>query len=296
MNARQLGWVALFAAVAMLAPLAGARAQGSGRVEDALDLTDRRIELAESLVPAGDATAAAAELALAKQVQGRARTAFQAGQYGIAEKSTLEARGHADRAIAIVRGLPDPDRVLVQVERTRELAERARERLADCTETRARALLRVGFDMQSRAEGAVRESRHLAALQLTLSARERMLKAMRVCKVSESAEELARRALQRTDERISRAREVVDGAAPPEARREFERAVGLQNEAQSEFRAGRHEAALRLTHAARLAADRVLRPGRELRQRRGAAGSPRPGPGGGPPPGAAADRPGDVPN
>ena len=41
-------------------------------------------------------------------------------------------------------------------------------------------------------EGAVRESRYLAALQLTLSARERLLKAMRLCKVTESAAELAR--------------------------------------------------------------------------------------------------------
>lgn len=296
MMGRRMGWVALIAAVATLAPLAESRAQGSGRVEDALERTDRRIELAESLVPAGEASAAAAELALARQVQVRARSAFQAGQYGIAERVTLEARGHADRAIAIVRGLPDPDRVLAQVERTRELAERARERLADCAETRSRALLRVGLDMQSRAEGAVRESRHLAALQLTLSARERVLKAMRLCKVSESAEELARRAMQRTDERISRAREVLDGPAPPEARREFERAVGLQTEAQSEFRAGRHEAALRLTHAARLAAERVLRPGREPRPRRGPDGSPPRGPGGGPPRGAGGDRPGGVPN
>lgn len=296
MNAKQLGWVALIAVAATLAPLAEACAQGAGRVEDALELTDRRIELAESLVPAGGAPAAAAELTLAKQVQVRARSAFQAGQYGIAERSTLEARGHADRAIAIVRGLPDPERVLVQVERTRELAERARERLADCAETRARALLRVGLDMQSRAEGAVRESRYLAALQLTLSARERILKAMRLCKVSESAGEVARRALQRTDERIARAREVLDGPAPPEARRDFERAVGLQDEAQSEFRAGRHEAALRLTHAARLAADRVLRPGREPRQRRGTDGSPPAGPGGGPPRGERGGLPGVVPN
>lgn len=289
MLARQVGWVALFTVIALLAPAVEAHAQWAGRVEDALELTDRRIELAESLVPAGEVSPAATELALAKQIQVRARSAFQAAQYGLAERVTLEARGHADRAIAIVRGLPDPERVLVQVERTRELAERARERLAECSETRARSLLRVGLEMQARAEGAVRESRYLAALQLTLSARERILKAMRLCNATESAAEMARRALQRTDELISRAREVLDGPAPPEARRDLDRAVGLQAEAQSEFRAERFEASLRLTHAARLAAERVLRPGRGPRH--GPGGPPPPGPGGGPPRGPGGERP-----
>jgi hypothetical protein len=248
--------------VLLLAPSgAGAQGQWSGRVQDALELTDRRIELADALVPPGDVSQAASELTLARQVQVRARSAFDAGQYGIAERVTLEARSHADRAIAIIRGLPDPDRVLMQVERTAELAERARERLADCTDTRARALLRVGLEMQSRAEAAVRQSRHLAGLQLTMSARERIFKAMRLCNVTESLGELAARALQRTDDVIARAREALDEQGAPEARRALERAVSLQFEAQAEYRAERFETSLRLTHTARLAANRVLRPG-----------------------------------
>ena len=260
----RLAWLpALLALATLLAP-AGSRAQGAweGRVQDALEVTDRRIELGDALVPESGAAQAVSELALAKQLQVRARSAFGAAQYGIAERTTLEARGHADRSIAIVRGLPDPDRVLVQVERTSELVERARERLADCAETRARSLLRVGQEMQARAEAAVRQSRHLAALQLTMSARERVFKAMRLCNVTESLGENAARALQRTDESISRAREAVDEErASADARRSLERAVALQFEAQSEFRAERFEAALRLTHTARLAAQRALRQG-----------------------------------
>jgi hypothetical protein len=250
---------ALFTLAALMAP-AAASAQG-GRVQDALELTDRRIELADALVPAGDATQASVELSLAKQIQVRARSAFDAGQMVIAERATLEARGHADRAIAIVRGLPDPDRVLMQVERTAELAERARERLADCTDTRARALLKVGLDMQVRAEAAVRQSRYLAALQLTMSARERLFKAMRLCNVTESLGENAARALQRTDEVIARAREALEEQASPAALKAIERAVSLQSEAHAEFRAERFEPSLRLTHTARLAAKRALRPG-----------------------------------
>lgn len=275
----------------LLLPAAEAHAQWAGRVEDALETTDRRIELAESLVPAGENTSAATELAMAKQLQVRARSAFQGAQYGLAERLTLEARARADRAIAILRGLPDPDRVLAQVERTRELAERARERLADCEETRARSLLRVGLEMQVRAEAAARESRYLAALQLTLSARERLLKAMRVCKVSESTAEIARRAIQRTDDLISRARAVLDDPARPEAARAVERAAALQAEAQSEFRAGRYETSLRLTRAARLGAERALRPGRGARPRQDAEGVPSLDPPGGP----RGERPADDP-
>jgi hypothetical protein len=261
MTARHFCIPALVALAALLAPV-GAGAQGgwSGRVQDALEITERRIELADALVPQGDVSRASSELTLAKQVQVRARSAFDAAQYGIAERATLEARTHADRAIAIVRGLPDPDRVLVQVERTAELAERAGERLADCTETRARSLLRVGQEMQVRAEAAVRQSRHLAALQLTMSARERLFKAMRLCNVTESLGENAARALQRTDDVIARAREALDERGAPEARRNLDRAVSLQFEAQAEYRAERFEASLRLTHTARLAAKRILRP------------------------------------
>ena len=262
MIARHFWFAGLISLVALLAPAgATAQAQWSERVRDAIEVTDRRIEIADALVPPGDVTQAAAELALARQIQVRARSAFDAGQYGIAERATLEARAHADRAIAIVRGLPDPDRVLVQVERTGELVERARERLADCTETRARSLLRVGEEMQARAEAAVRQSRHLAALQLTMSARERVFKAMRLCNVAESLAENAARALQRTDDVIARARETLEEQGAPEARLALERAASLQFEARAEFRAGRFEASLRLTHTARLAAKRALRPG-----------------------------------
>lgn len=259
MIARRSWFIAFVAAIALLAPASSdAQGQWFGRVQDALEVTDRRIELAEALVPPGDGSLAVSELALAKQVQVRARSAFDASQYGIAERATLEARAHADRAIAIVRRLPDPDRVLVQVERTGELADRARERLADCTETRARALMQVGEEMQARAVTAVGQSRYLAALQLTMSARERIFKAMRLCNITESLAEHAARALQRTDEVLARAREALENEPTENTRRALERATALQLEAQGEYRAARFEAALRLTHASRLVVKQVL--------------------------------------
>lgn len=270
MTPRQIWIHALFALAVVLTPV-GASAQDpwAGRVQDALEITDRRIELAETLVSAGAPAQAAAELSLAREQQNRAYSAFNAAQYGLAGRATLEARAHADRAIAIVRGLPDPERVQVQVERTAELLERARDRMADCPETRAKSLLRVGQEMQLRAEAAVAQSRYLAALQLTMSARERVLKAMRLCNVSESLGENATRALRRTDDLLARTRERLGDGGPPEARGALERAQSLQAEAQAEFRAQHFEASLRLTHTARLAAQRVVRPGPGPPARRG---------------------------
>lgn len=259
MNSRHLWLLALGVAALVGAPRdAVAQANLAGRVQESIEVTERRIELAESLVPQADPSRATSEIALARQLQARARSAFASTQFGLAEKSTLEARNHADRAIAIVRGLPDPDRVQVQVERTAELAERARERLADCTDTRARALLRVALEMQGRAEAGVRESRHLAALQLTMSARERLFKAMRLCNVAENLGENAARALSRTDDVIARAGEVSEADETGPAREQLARAVSLQAEAKSEYRDEHFESALRLTHTARLIAKRVL--------------------------------------
>ena len=254
-------WLPVFLAVATALTPVFVRAQDGfpGRVQDELDVTDRRIEFADAMVPDGAGSPAAGEISLAKQIQVRARSAFSAAQYQAAYRSTLEARAHADRAIAIVRGLPDPDRVQMQVERTGELAERAREKLAECDEPRARALLRISLEMQARAEGALRESRYLAALQLTMSARERLFKAMRLCRVAEALGESAAHALQRTEEVLSRARETLEAGGTPEDRRSLDRAVALQAEAESKYRAEQYESAIRMTQNARHLAQRVVK-------------------------------------
>ncbi|MCC6350531.1 MAG: hypothetical protein IT347_13170 [Candidatus Eisenbacteria bacterium] len=252
----------LVALVMAVSPVrAGAQGQWPDRVQAALETTDRRIEQAERVVLDSAPAQAKSELATARQQQDRARTAFGAAQYGLAERATLESRSHADRAIAIVRGLPDPERVEVQVERTGELLDRARDRLADCSDPRAKALLRVAQEMQARAEAAIGESRYLAGLQLTTSARERIQKAMRLCNVVESLADNASRALQRTDDLLARLRDRLGDDPDPGVRSAFDRAQSLQAEAHSENRARHFEAALRLTHVARITARRAARSG-----------------------------------
>ncbi len=228
-------------------------------VQTAIAMTDRRIEQAQSLLAEQRRERAAAELAVALDLQGRARNAFAAAQYEIALRLTREARVRADRAIALVRGLPDPDRVELQLERTRQVIERARDRLQGCDEPRARTSLRVAVEMQARAEVAYRESRYLAALQLTMSARERGEKALRLCRADEGVSEAAARALRHTDDLIPRAREVVQDSGSEVAAALLVRAEAAQAEAWREMRADRAAAALRLTQNARLLLQRAMR-------------------------------------
>ena len=250
-----------FAVVLAVALAAPARAQilTSDRVLLALEATDQRIEQAQRIVAASSDPRAQLELTAAVDIQARARTAFDTAHLRMALDLTLEARGHADRAIAIVRGLPDPDRVTTQVERTREILDRARQRIEECDQPRARNLLRVAGEMQDRAESAVAASRYLAGLELTMGARDRAFRALRLCNLEDDLRGSVELALRRTDEILARARDVLTASAPEAARRALSEATNLQTRAEAEFRAGHLAVSLRLTQAARAMAHRAIR-------------------------------------
>jgi len=246
--------------VALVAIGVPAGAQTRDDVLVALDRTDDLIARAQEIVAgAADNAQADLELAAAVRLQADARTAFGAGSLRLALDLTFRARVRADRAIALVKGLPDPDRVLVQLERTRELLDRARERIEECNVDRARALLRAAVEMQVRAEASAKEGRYLAALQLTLSARERAHRALRMCNLEDNLREAAERGLTRTDEIISRARDLLQDRDNERARQALERAIEVQAEAWVQFRADHFEASLRLTQSARTFAHRAIR-------------------------------------
>jgi hypothetical protein len=228
------------------------------RVQLAIDITDRRIEQAEALVAGSDNDQARVELDLANSIQVEARRAFSNSQMALALRLTGEARVHADRAIAIVKG-PNPDGVQAQLERTREILERANEQVQECDDPRARAMIRAAGEMQVRAEAAAREGRFLAALQLTMAARERGLRALRLCNLEENLDDAAERALRRTDDQISRAQDVVGDGSSELARLSLRRAIELEDRAWREFREEHFGAALRLTQAARAQAHRAIR-------------------------------------
>jgi hypothetical protein len=231
------------------------------QVQAAIELTDTRIEQAELLIADSDSRPAHDELALAVQIQARAKTELAAEHCRIAMDLTRSARDRVARAIALVRGLPSslPDRARVQLERTREIIDRARDRIEECNDDRAQAMLRVAAEMQVRAEEAFRSDRFLASLQLTISARERALRALRLCNVQDNLHENAERALHRTDEVISRARDQVSENDSERARQILSQGVELQGRAYAEFRAEHFEASLRLTQSARAHAYRAIR-------------------------------------
>jgi hypothetical protein len=229
------------------------------RVQAELDRTDQRIEQAEIVVSSSNNEIAESALNDALRIQAQAKSAFAGGQLRLALDLTYRARTLALRAIALVRGLPDPDRVLAQLERTREMLERARDRIEECNEDRARSMLRAAFEMQARAEGAARAEHFLAAFQLTVSARERALRALRLCNVEENLRESADRALHRSDEVIVQAKDRVSGNPSESARQALSRAIELQDRAYGEFRMDHPKASLRLTQSARAFAFRAIR-------------------------------------
>lgn len=253
------GSVLALVLLALATCVAPAGAQSRDDVQLSLERTDDLIARAQEVVAGTDNQQALDELGFAVRIQADARANFAGGRLVVALDLTRRARLHADRAIALVKGLPDPDRVLVQLERTRELLDRARERIEECDLDRARALLRAAVDMQDRAEASAREGRYLAALQLTLSARERAHRALRMCNLDENLNESAERALARTDELIARARETLQGQDVEPARRSLGRAVEIEAEAWAQFRAEHFEASLRLTQSARTFAHRAIR-------------------------------------
>lgn len=251
--------IATFLAVPAFTGIAGAQTLLTPeRLQEALERTDQRIETAAALVADADNAQAETELGASRGLQSQARTESGAGHPRIAMDLTLRARSRADRAISLVNGLPDPDRVVAQVERTREALDRARERIQGCNQEPPRELLRIAEQMQVRAEAAARESRFLAALQMTLGARDRVTRALRMCRMEEDAESAATRAMQRTDQWITRARAAIQGN-DARAAELVARAEGLQNQAQSQFQSRNFEAALRITTNAGALARRAAR-------------------------------------
>jgi hypothetical protein len=231
----------------------------AARVRLEVSRTDERIGQAEMLVAGSDNEAARVELGAAAGLQERAKSELAGRRLRSALELTLRARLGASRAISLVKGLPDPDRVRTQLERTREAIERARDDMEGCRNDRAGAALRGAFEMQLRAEGAFRDERFLAALQLTTSARERGLRALRMCNIQEDLRESAERALRRTDQIIERSRTAVVERGSERARRVLSRAIELQARASGELRDERFEASLRLTQTARAFAHRAMR-------------------------------------
>lgn len=241
------------------ASVAGAQILTPDRVAIELQRTDDRIAEARRLISAAPSSQADLEITAAVASQQRARQLFIDARLGMALTATLTARDHANRAIALLRSLPDPDQVRMQIDRTHEVVDRARDRLSDCTLERPRALLQVATRMVEHADAAFAADRPLAALQLAMGARERAFLALRLCRVEDNLQDAIERALRRTDDVLAHAHDLVAGRPSEPARAALSRAGELQDGAYREFRADHLELALRLTQNARSFAARAIR-------------------------------------
>src|SRR5438876_620992 len=67
------------------------------RLQDAIDVTDRRIQQAQELLAGAPNLAAQAEVDQAVALQSLAKEAFAQSRYAAAGRATFDARLHADR-------------------------------------------------------------------------------------------------------------------------------------------------------------------------------------------------------
>lgn len=249
-------------AMAVLLPFsrpALAQEAGRERVVAELEMTDRRIAAAQELLDTHETPGTS--LQSAYDLQSRARSALDSGQPVMALRWTRDARAHADRVIAELRGLPSPDRVAAQVERARDVLDRAESVVAQCAEPRARRAAAVARRLQERAEEALRLGRYLAALQLSAQVRDRSEFALRLCNAQESAVANAETVLRKTDDLLAGAREELGETSPEASSRALAQAEAKQLEAWREFRRDRGAASIRLSLTARSWIQRALRAG-----------------------------------
>jgi len=254
-------WIAsAVIAGALLLAAAPARAQGRAaeRVAFAMGETDRHVEQAQRAAAGSADPHLQSELSAALASQAHAHAAFDAGRMRIALQLTLDARNHADQVVSQLKSLPEPNRAMTQVTRTRELLDRAQPRIDTCGDPRARELMTAALSMQQRAEAAIGEGRGLAAVELTMEARNHAFRAMRVCHIEDDLKGSVEVALKRTDDVLARARDAVASTGDPTARQALADATDLQNRAQAEYHAEHLEPSLKLTQAARATAHRAI--------------------------------------
>ena len=142
-----LAVIALTAIVAPVLAQITRRCLGRASTAPTISSPARRTSSAVSTIPG------AGELAAAIRLQADARTEFgasrfapRAGPHPAGASRTPTRRSRWCPVCRIRIG------VLAQLERTRELLDRARERIEECNLDRARAMLRVALEMQARAE------------------------------------------------------------------------------------------------------------------------------------------------
>jgi hypothetical protein len=188
-----------------------------------------------------------------KMAQTEQRTAedhLAAGRYGYALKFTMAAREHGKAALAVVRGRVGIERVKKELDRTDALIEKARARLGQVADKRATEVLNKAVELQRQARQAFTENRPLAALRLTLAARDLLLRAWEAGRAGVTSE-LVEQALAENDGLISEWAGEIRASGNASAAKLLEQGIKHQETARELFGQQRLKPALAECHTAR---------------------------------------------
>ncbi|KPL17664.1 MAG: hypothetical protein AMJ92_11425 [candidate division Zixibacteria bacterium SM23_81] len=151
---------------------------GQERVGRELDRSDRLIDKARSLIEESGHEKARALLDRGVQTQIRAREFFDEGKYEVAHQLTLKAREFVVRAVGMVEGPIDPERVKRTIGATDGLMEGVRPIIMESQDREAVQLFLSAENHQDKAKGLLATQRYKLALAQTKIARRLVDKAL----------------------------------------------------------------------------------------------------------------------
>ena len=207
---------------------------------------------------------------MARTEQSAAENHLAASRYGYALKFTLAAREHGRAAFAAIRGRVGVERVERELDRTDGLIEKARGRLGQTAARRATEVLNKAVELQRQARQAFSENRPLAALRLTLAARDLLLRAWEAGRAGVTLE-LVEQAMAENDALISDWAEAIRAGGETPAAQLHKQGIRHQENARELLGQRQPRLALAECHKAR----RLLQRAVELVQTEDAPDGPR---------------------
>jgi uncharacterized membrane-anchored protein YhcB (DUF1043 family) len=144
-----------------------------------------------------------------------------------------------------------------ELDKTDEVIERAREAVSASRNIKAENVLNLAVEYQGQAKGHAAQIRYRQAMDLTLKAREKAYEAIGFTKKDEENENLVIRAIERTDQAISQAKDAVGQTDQKRITSLLEMAIRSQQRAKEFFREHKLKMALKFTLDANETADKI---------------------------------------
>jgi tetratricopeptide (TPR) repeat protein len=218
------------------------------RVEEEIARTDRIIEQARQVIAESGSDQGWQYLEKAIFLQEKAKDEFGQGNRQMAERLTLQARQHAERALGVInQGDESKGYVEREIERTDEILQQVREGLGLMSANRMSYMLESAIATQNKAKEMYLQNRQKMALTATLRAREMVQRGKESIQQSEQAQ----RELEKTNMLVDRAREMLSGMNLEQSPPAFENALRVQEQAREMYEKGNYKEAQEYTLRAR---------------------------------------------